>query len=633
MPSSARLLSFLLSALLFAGCSAQLVKTADEMAARGEWDEAVLTYRDIYQKNPEKLDYRMKYTRARIEAAQIHFSRGEEALSKGEHESAMLEFQAAILLDPSLERAKSSLRKTKKIMDSLYYYGKGVESLKGGDEKGAKAAFKKAVSLNPENQAASLELEKLKKQQKVVMDGYELDIKSQANITLEFKDAGIKKVFEVISRLSGINFMFDSDVKDDRTTVFLKNATFQQALDLVLVTNKLSRKVANENTIIIYPSTPQKTAQYEETMIKVFYLANTDAKKAVNLLRTMLRARDIIVHEELNAIVLRARPDAVELAQKILDATDLADAEVMLEVSIMEINRNKASNLGIDLSPDTITAAVPTTGGTITLGNLRKLASGELLIGLPTAILNIKKEDLDANILANPKIRVKNNGKARIHVGERVPIITTTVNQGVSTENVQYQDVGLKLSVEPTVRQDEDIDIKLSLEVSSLGTRTTTSSGSVVYQIGTRNTETTLRLHDGETQVFGGLINDEERKTVAKIPFLGDVPVIGKLFARADNSDVKTEILLSITPRVIRKLEVPEEAAAGFLSGRDENPSARPLLEGFAPDEQAAFPLMAPGLPGMPGMDVPLPGAPVQIQPEPYPPQSFPPQPPEPPRQ
>ncbi|MBI5492859.1 MAG: secretin and TonB N-terminal domain-containing protein [Deltaproteobacteria bacterium] len=629
MPRYTRLLLSLLSALIFAGCSAQMVRTADEMAARGEWDEAVLTYRDVYQKDPGNLGYRMKYTRAKSEAAQIHFARGEEALAKGEHESAMLEFQAALLLDSSLEKAKSSMRKAKKEMDSLYYYGKGMDALKNGDEKDAKSAFKKAVSLNRENQAAAIEIDRLKKQQKVVMDGYELDIRSQSPITLEFKDAGIKKVFEVISKLSGINFIFDSDVKDDRTTVFLKNATFQQALDLVLMTSRLSRKVVSENTIIIYPATPQKSAQYEETMIRVFYLANTDAKKAVNLLRTMLRARDIIVHEELNAIVLRARPDAIELAQKILDATDLADAEVMLEVNIMEINRNKASNLGIDLSPDTITAAVPTTNGTITLGNLRKLASGDLLIGLPTAILNIKKEDLDANILANPRIRVRNNGKAKIHVGERVPIITTTVNQGVSTENVQYQDVGLKLSVEPTVRQDEDIDLKLGLEVSSLGTKTTTSSGSVVYQIGTRNTETVLRLHDGETQVFGGLINDEERKTVARIPLLGEVPVIGKLFARSDNSDVKTEILLSITPRVIRKLEVPDDAAAGFLSGRDENPSARPLLEGFAPDEQAGLPLKTPP----PAMEAPqpMPAPPMQTQPEPYPAQPFIQQPPEPP--
>lgn len=572
--------------VLFTGCSsALLARDADKLSSSGEWDEAALMFRDLYQKDPSNLTYKIKYARARFEAAQMHHKRGEEHLQKGNHEAALLEFQAALLLEPSLDKARSSMNKTKALMDSLYYYGKGIEALANGKEREAKAAFKRAVSLNRDNQAALIELEKLKSQHKVVMDGFELDIRSTSPITLEFRDAGVKKAFEVISRLSGINFVFDPEVKDDRITVLLKDSTFQQALDLLLVTGRLGKKVASENTIIVYPSTPQKIAQYEELMIKVFYLTNSDAKKIVNLLKTMLRARDIVVHEDLNAIMVRARPDVIELAQKVLNSIDLADSEVMLEVSIVEINRTKASNLGIDLSPDTITASVPMTSGAITLRDLGKLSSGDLLISLPSAILNIKKEDLDANILANPRIRVKNNGKAKIHIGDRVPIITTTVNQGVTTENIQYQDVGLKLAVEPTVRQNDEIDLKIGLEVSSLGTRTTTTTGSVVYQIGTRNTETVLRLRDGETQVFGGLINDEERKSTAKLPLIGEVPLIGRLFSNVDDSSVKTEVLLSITPHVIRKLEVPEEAEKGFMSGRDEFPSARPVLEGFSAEQ------------------------------------------------
>jgi len=581
-----RLIVFLMF-LSAAGCAPKALLQGDEFASRGEWDEAVLRYAEIYRDEPENLDYRIKYTKARFEAAQIHFSRGEESLKKGAHEAAIMEYQAALMLDPSLDKARASVDKTKRLMDSLYYYGKGAEALKRGDEKEAKSAFKKSLVLNPGNSVAASELEKLKKPQKVVLDGFELDLKSSASITLEFKDTGIKKAFDVLSKLSGVNFVFDSDIRDDKTTLYLKDATFQQALDLILMTNKLSRKVVSENTIIVYPANQQKSAQYEELMIKVFYLSNSDAKKTVNLLRTMLKARDMVVHEELNAIVIRAKPDVIELAQKILDATDLADSEVMLTVEIMEINRNKAAKLGIDLSPDSFTAGVPTGGaspappGTITLNTLKGLNSGALLIGLPTAILNIKKEDLDANILANPKIRVKNNGKAKIHIGERVPIITSTVNQGVTSENVQYQDVGLKLSVEPVIRKTDDVDIKLGLEVSSLGTKIVTNSGSVAYQIGTRNTETVLRLRDGETQIFGGLINDEERTTVAKIPLLGEIPLLGRLFSNSDSNSVKTEILLSITPHILRRLEVPEDTAAGFLSGRDEYPSVRPMMEGF----------------------------------------------------
>jgi len=607
--------AFLLALLLaVTGCaSVHLAKEADQLANAGEWDEAVLKYSELFKKEPGSLDYRMKYTRARFEAAQIHHRRGEEQLAKGNHDGALLEFQAALFLEPSLDKARSSLEKTRRLKDSLYYYGKGLEELTRGNERAAKSAFRKSVSLDPANEAASDELEKLKSQGKMVMDGFELDLKSASPIDLEFRDAGVKQLFQVISRLSGINFIFDSEVRDERTTITLKSATFKQALELVLAANRLSKKAVSENTLIIYPSTPQKAAQYEEMMIKVFYLSNSDAKQAVNLLRTMVKARDISVQEDLNAVVIRARPETIELANKVLQATDLADAELMLEVSIMEVNKTKASNLGIDLTPDSITANVPTTNGSIRLGDLANLSSSDLLMGIPAATLNIKKEDLDANLLANPKVRVRNNGKARIHIGDRVPIITTTVNQGVTTENIQYQDVGLKLTVEPTVRQNDEVDLKLSLEVSSLGTKTVTSSGSVAYQIGTRNTETELRLRDGETQVFGGLINDEERKTTAKIPLLGEVPVLGRLFSNLDKSSVKTELLLSITPRIIRKFDLPEDSETGFMSGRDDFPSAGPLSgvqyipEETAGQAEAAPPSPAPGLapPGRPFMRPP----------------------------
>lgn len=584
----------LLSAmLLFAGCSSALMaRDADRLAQEGEWDEAALTYRDLNRKEPSNLEYRLKYARARLEAAQVHYRRGEERLEKGDHDSAMLEFQAALALEPTLDKARTAMARTRRLMDSLYYYGKGLEALTNGREREAKSAFRKAVTLNPENQAASLELDRLAKEQRLAMDGFELDLKSSSPITLEFREAGLKSAFGIISRLSGINFIFDPEVKDDPVTIYLKDATFQQALEALIVTGQLAKKAASENTIIIYPATPDKAAQYEELMIRVFYLSNSDAKKTVNLLKTILKEKDIAVHEELNAIMVRARPDVVAIAEKVLGSIDLADSEVMLEVSIVEINRTKASKLGIDLSPDAITASVPVTNGTIPLGDLRKLSSGDLLIGMPSAILNIKKEDLDANILANPRIRVKNNGKARIHIGDRVPIITTTVNQGVTTENIQYQDVGLKLAVEPTVRQNDEVDIKLGLEVSSLGTKTVTSGGSVAYQIGTRNTETVLRLRDGETQVFGGLINDEERKTIAKLPLIGDVPLIGRLFANVDDSSIKTEVLLSITPHVIRQTEIPAEAARGFMSGVDAAPSAS-TAEAFQPAPDAADPAQA----------------------------------------
>ncbi|MBI5562200.1 MAG: type II secretion system protein [Deltaproteobacteria bacterium] len=619
-------LPLMLLIILLVGCSETIMlREGDELAARGVWDEAVLKYMDLSQKDPANLEYREKYMRARFEAAEVHFKRGEEFLKKGNHDGAVLEYQAALMLNPALDKAEAAQKKARRQLDSITQYGKGLDALKAGQEKDAKAAFKKALSLDPDNAGAKAELDKLKKTQKLTMDGYDLDIKSTEPINLEFKETGVKKVFEVLSKLSGINFVFDDEVKDNKTSIFLKGATFQQALELTLMTNKLARKVVSENTIIIYQATQQKIQQYEEMMIRVFYLVNSDAKKMVNLLRTMTKARDIQVQEELNAIVMRARPEAVELAEKIIAVTDLADSEVMLAVEVMEVDRKNTLNLGLALSPQSITAAVPLTSGTIPLSTLKTLTSGQLLIGMPTATLNLSKTDLEANILANPRIRVKNNQKAKIHIGDRVPIITVTVNNGVSSENIQYQDVGLKLNVEPTIRQTDEVDIKVGLEVSSLGTKTTTKNGSEVFQIGTRNADTVLRLRDGETQIIGGLISDEDRTTVVKIPVLGDIPAIGRLFANTDTNKVKSDILLSITPHIIRRLEVPNEAAEGFLSGREENPSTRPLLEGFRPDggPQDNAPPPPPESPSDPGMP-PIPPQPFQ----PGRPPGFPPMPP-----
>ncbi len=470
------------------------------------------------------------------------------------------------------------------MIDSDEYYLEGLEEVKQGNLKDAHSSFKKALALYSGNRKAAEELEKLRRDKPLMIGGYEIDLKSKEPITLAFKSESIKKIFDFVSRLTGINFVFDSDVRDVRTSILLKDATFQQALDLLLTTNNLAKKVVNENTIVIYPDTPAKIKQYEEMLIRVFYLQNIDSKQAVNLVRTMIRARDIYVHAERNALVVRARPDTIALAEKLIAATDLADAEVMLAVDIMEVSRDGLTNLGINY-PDSVTLSVPdknaspgpAPGDFISLEDLNILSSEDLLVTIPPTVINFAEEDLDVELLANPRIRVKNNEKASIHIGEKVPIITATISATASltTESVSYQDVGLKLVVEPIVRPNDEIDLKLKLEVSSLGAKTVTNNNSVVYQIGTRNAETTLRLYDGETQVIGGLITDEERTTKVKIPGFGDLPVIGRLFSNHDTSEVKSDILLSITPHIVRSVEVPDEELLEIWSGREDAPMAR----------------------------------------------------------
>ena len=641
---ASRNIAALFTAIIFfviSGCAQTRVvmSEGDKFAASGAWDDAAVKYGEVLKSEPDNVEYRIKYLRAKGEAAIIHYDKGINYLGAADYDNAISEFRIALMLDPSFKKSDEAVKKAVNLKDSGYQYNKGMEFLNDNKKKEAQKSFKQSLKLNPLNSSAKAEMEKLKRDEEVVMDGYGLDIKSGKPITLEFKDASVKRIFEGLSKLSGINFVFDADVKDVKSGISLHDATFRQALDLLLSTSGLSKKVVSENTIIVYPSTPQKEKQYQELMIKVFYLTDMEAKHAVNLLRTMLKAGDIYVYEDLNAIVIRAKPDVIDLAQKILDATDRSDAEVVLAVDILEINRNKAQALGINLDPAKASLSLPqgkdalsgVTG--ILLKDLAKVSSGDLLATLPSAILNMKMEDLDADILANPRIRVKNKEKAKIHIGERVPIITSTVNIGVTTENVQYIDVGLKLNVEPRIKPNDEIDLKISLEVSSLGTKVTTTSGSVVYQIGTRNAETSLTLNDGETQIIGGLISDEERTTTLKIPGLGNIPIIGKIFSSTDKSKVKTDILLSITPHIIRRLDMPDEEATRIWSGREESPSLGQTVDVSAPrpdtSERPAPPQMRDGRtdfpppppPSPPGFPPPPP--PPGLAPSPGAPESF----------
>ncbi len=600
-------IALLLAALLFSftGCATMAeIRSGDTLAAQGRWDEALNNYSDALEKDPDNVELRLKVERARFEAAAIHLKKGEELLSKKDYDRAILEAQVALALNPALKRAQFLSIEAKKRKDAEYYYRTGLDFLKKNRKAQAKAAFKKALSLNPVHEEAKAELEKIRAEKKTVIGGYELNLKSDRPITLKFKDTPIKDIFDIISKLSGINFIFDEGVKKKRASIFIENATFEQALELLLMTNKLFQKVVNENTIIIIPDTKAKRQQYEDLLIHTFYLSNLNAKKAVNLLRTLLRIKSIYINEELNAVVIRDTPEVIELADKILRANDLTDAEVMLDVEILEVARNSSENLGLDLNPDTLSMELAEPGrtdGKLSYSTLKRFSRSDLLFSVPDVIINIQKQQGKVNLLANPKIRVANKKKARIHIGDRVPIVTVTINQGVTSPNVQYVDVGVKLNVEPVIHLDNEVTLKITLEISSLGKKTelTSTQGStgVVYEIGTRNASTELRLHDGETQIIGGLINDEERTTTLKVPLLGEIPVIGRLFASEGSEVKKTDILLSITPHIIRNRETADPEVSRSWSGRGQDFSSAPPFESFKEEEkEAKLPVPAPAV-------------------------------------
>jgi general secretion pathway protein D len=393
-------------------------------------------------------------------------------------------------------------------------------------------------------------------------------------VTLELRDANIKVVFEALSRATGVNFILDKDIKPEmKASVFIKKMPIEDAIDMVLTSNGLQKKVLSPNSLLVYPATQQKNKDYQDLLIRNFYFANTSAKQCADMLRTILKIRDVYVDERLNMLVLRDRPEVLALAEKMIKAQDIADPEVMLEIEVMEITRGKLTDLGI-IYPNSLTVL----NSPLTLEALKSLKSSDIGVS-PNPSLRFRTTDTDLNLLSNPRIRVKNNEKAKVLVGNKVPVITTntTANVGLS-ESVSYVDVGLKLEVEPRIMLDDFVSIKVNLEVSSLGEAVTLSNNSRVFNIGTRNASTILRLKHGETQILAGLIQDSERKNADKVPFLGEIPILGRLFSRHNDEKQKTEIVLAITPKVISNVTLPEATFSEYWSGTDTVISDKPLL-------------------------------------------------------
>jgi general secretion pathway protein D len=396
-------------------------------------------------------------------------------------------------------------------------------------------------------------------------------------VSLQFRDANVRMVFEALARVTGLNVIFDRDVRTDlKTTIFVSNATLEDTVAMILMQNQLEKKVLNANTVFLYPRTPAKQQEYEDLKVRTFQLSNTDAKQIQTLLKGLLKIKEVVIDERANTVSIRATPETIRVAERMIAAQDMPDPEVMLQVKVLEVSRDRLTDLGIDW-PNSFTASTPTS--VATWGDLHHLPINALNVSGLSASANFKLIDTDANLLASPRIRTRNKEKAKILIGDKVPVISSSSVPSTSgpaySQSIQYLDVGIKLEVEPQVYRDNDVGIKLNLEVSNI-TNTISSSNSqsglssLAYQIGTRSASTSLRMKDGETQILGGLIQDEDRDAANKVPGLGQLPVLGRLFSNHNGDHKKTEIVLEITPRIIRPQLAADADTRELWSGTDE---------------------------------------------------------------
>lgn len=578
-----RLLVLAMICLSLSGCAAQMAfREGKELIAQDKLEDGLEKLNLAMTEAPDQLEYRKVYLKTREQIIYRLQEQADQAVKLEKLVVARNSFQRILTIDPANEQARTGLSKLDQLDQHAEIVAEAQVSFDKKEYGRTQALVKKVLSENANNVAANKLARMVAEVIARVPQDNRLNASYRKTINIEFRDAPIKQVFEVISRTSGINFLFDRDVKtDQRTSLFLKNSTIESAIHFALLTNQLDKQVLDSNTILIYPNSSAKQKEYQEMVVKSFYLVNADAKNVSNSLKTLVKTRDIVVDEKLNMLIMRDSPDAIKLAERIIALQDLPEPEVMLEVEILEIKRTRLLELGVQW-PNTLSLApIPSTsGGALTLRDL-KTNLNPSTIGATVGPVSIKarRETGDANLLANPRIRAKNHEKAKILIGERVPNITTTATStGFVSENINYIEVGLKLEVEPTIYLDNDVGIKIGLEVSSLTNQLKTQSGSVAYQIGTRTANTVLRLKNGETQILAGLINDEERNSGTKVPGLGEMPVVGRLFGSQLDDNQKTEIVLSITPHLIRNIQQPELRNAEFQSGTDSSFRVRPEL-------------------------------------------------------
>ncbi|MHB0969299.1 MAG: secretin N-terminal domain-containing protein [Thermoanaerobaculia bacterium] len=573
--------SSLLLALTLVSCTSyRAFERGKELEKKQKWDEAVIEYTRALEVDPENTHYKLGLQRARLESSREHFEKGKQLRASAIeangspdalrlHEMAAIELEATVRLDPTNQFAAVELGKTLKAIQEI------------------------RSAASPES------LAERKKRALTKAQPPQLNPASDEPISLSFpRPTPVKDIYRALGNSFGINVMFDQGVKDEeRITIELRDVTAQQALERVMQTASHFYKVLDEKTIIVVPDTPQTRRDYEDLVIRTFYLSNGDAEQVTNILRTMLEARSVFPLKALNAITIRDTADKVRIAEKIIEANDKAKAEVVVLVELLQVDAGKLREIGPKLSTNSILGAVSTIGADgkptnqMTLDEIQGLTSDNWTLTVPSISYSLLKTTTDAELLAKPQLRISEGEKAVLHIGEKRPVPVSTLYNTVAggTNNLgpvtsfQYQDVGIKISIEPRVHHNREVTLKLTVEVSSIAGSVPGSEGTPDQPIiATRTIESIIRLKDGETNFLAGLIRREEINSTSQIPFLSNFPILGRLFTRDSKQFASLDVVLTMTPHIIRIPDITDDDLAPMWVGTQGNMTFRgvsPRLE------------------------------------------------------
>ena len=538
------------------GCSGYNTARQAQIAEQeGDWDQAVLQYLELVDNRPNNVSYRTGLIRAKLKASQMHFERAKQLHEAEALDRALEEYRQAVQLDPTNQYARIELEK---LMED-------IAITERGDDPNLSLAEMKERNKGARAQPPVL------------------DPRSAEPISLSFpRPVSVQDIYLALGKAFGINVLFDPKLRAQDIAIELESVDAQDALEILMRTAKHFYKVLDEHTIIVVEDTPQNRRSYEDLVIQTFFLSNAEPKDVMTMLRSLVGAKNVAANQQLNAIVLRDSADKVKVAETIIGTNDKSRGEVVVDVELLEIDTNKLQELGVLLSDYQITQfldpslQVGDTGG-YRVSDLEFINQGDWLVTIPSFTYDFMKQRTEAQLLASPQVRISDGEKALLHIGDQVPIPVTTFNSAntiggniVPITSFQYQDIGIRLDIEPRIHHNREITLKLKVEVSAITGFAGGASGQQPI-IATRRIESNIRLKDGETNFLAGLIRTDETITDTGIPGLMDIPIIGRLFTHKRTNVDRTDLILTMTPHIIRTANIDEEDLLPIWVGTEAN--------------------------------------------------------------
>jgi general secretion pathway protein D len=565
------LLLVLAGALAAGGCaSATASHLGREAEGRQDYDQAVVEYTKAVRQHPNDRDARLGLERAKLRAAADHFQRGRRLAATGKLDQALVEFQLASELNPVSGEIDKELRATRNEL-------RAKVAVVREDKTALETLIERVRDLPPQ--------------------GLDLPQGVKMPASLQFHDASSREAFLAIARLAGVSLGFDPTFRDAPVTVDLRNATLENALSSVADATHTFIHITSPGSVLVIPDTAAKRREYEEEVVRVFYLSNADLKETMDLLRIVLDARRISPVSGTNALSIRDTPERIAAAARILSAIDKARPEVIIDVELLEVDRNLEAEYGLQIasagsSGINGTATIAPGGSTTpTLNQLLNLTSSDVLLAnLPSLYYRLLKSDTNTRTLANPQLRTAEGMLATARFGDRVPVPVTTFapiatggtpQQPITSYN--YENIGVNIDITPRTHHDDDVTLQLKVVVQSVSG--TGFGGLPTFS--NREISTVIRLRDGETNMLSGLIQDVEQQLIEGVPGLSDIPGVGRLFSHKMKQTTQTDIILTLTPHIIRVLDLTEGDLRAFRVGRDS-------LAGVVVTEQLPVPFELP---------------------------------------